>query len=399
MTVDVEKLHAARRNAANEIQTLLDEVDARSDKEMSAEDQAKYDRLNSEYDRRSRQIEIALEDLEVSKRFNEVFSKKVEPETAGESATEASLRKFLAGESRAVDFRLEQRDITKLSAGAGADTVPTGMASQLWAHLIEVSGVMQARPTIIRTASGEAIEFPTTTSHGTAALTTEAAAIAEADPAFAKRSIPTYKYGEIVQISRELLDDSAVDLVGYLAMKAGRSVGNAFGVHAVTGTGTAQPAGVATRATVGITGAASVAGAFSADNLIDLFYSVISPYRNSASCGWLMRDASVANVRKLKDTTNQYLWQPAMTVGAPETLLGKPVYTDPNVAAVGLSARSVLFGDMSAYYVRVVQDVRFERSDEFAFNQDLITFRAVLRAGGELVDQTGAVKAFVGNAA
>jgi HK97 family phage major capsid protein len=397
MSVDLEKLHAARRNAANEIQTLLDEVDARSDKEMSAEDQAKFDRLNAEYDRRSRQIEIALDDLEVSKRFNEVFSKKIEPEEA--APADAELRKFLKGESRSFDVRVEQRDLSKLSAGAGADTVPVGMSAQLWAHMVEVSGVLRANPTIIRTNSGEAIEFPTTTSHGSAALATEGSGIAENDPVFAKRSIPVYKYGQIVQVSRELIDDTAVDLTGYLAMAVGRNLGNASGTHFVTGTGSSQPAGVATRASVGVTGAASVAGAFTADNLIDLFYSVISPYRNSASCAWLMRDATVANVRKLKDTTNQYLWQPAMSVGAPETLLGKPLLTDPNVAAVALSARSVLFGDMSAYYVRLVQDIRFERSDDFAFNADLVTFRAVLRAGGELVDQTGAVKAFVGNAA
>jgi HK97 family phage major capsid protein len=111
-----------------------------------------------------------------------------------------------------------------------------------------------------------------------------------------------------------------------------------------------------------------------------------------------MRDATLASVRKLKDSQNQYLWQPGLQVGAPDVLLGKPVYTDPNVAAVATSAKSVIFGDISAYYVRIAGGVRFERSDDFAFQNDLVTFRAIVRGDGILADQTGAVKVFVGGA-
>ena len=238
-----------------------------------------------------------------------------------------------------------------------------------------------------------------TTAHSTAALTTEGSNISESDPAFAKRSLGAYKYGVIVQVSRELLDDTSVDLEGYIAMQTGRACGNALGAHLVTGTGTSQPSGIVTGASVGVTGGAGVTGAFTADNLIDLMFSVIAPYRNSASCAWMMKDSTLAAVRKLKDTTNQYLWQPSIQVGVPDTLLGKPVYTDPNVAAPALSAKSLVFGDIAAYFVRLAGGVRFERSDEFAFNADLVTFKAVVRGDGILADQQGAVKVFQGNAA
>jgi HK97 family phage major capsid protein len=211
--------------------------------------------------------------------------------------------------------------------------------------------------------------------------------------------LDAYKYAMTVQVSTELVTDTSVDLLGYLAMQSGRAVGNAFGTHAITGTGSSQPNGLATAATLGVTGGAGVAGAFTFDNLIDLFFSVIAPYRNSPSCAWLMRDAALATARKLKDTNGSYLWTPAATVGAPDTILSKPVYTDPNVAAVALSARSVLFGDISQYFVRMVNGIRFERSDDFAFQNDLVTFRCILRADGDLVDTTGAVKYFIGNAA
>ena len=83
-------------------------------------------------------------------------------------------------------------------------------------------------------------------------------------------------------------------------------------------------------------------------------------------------------------------------LGQPDMLLGKPVATDPNVAAAGNSAKSVLFGDFSAFWVRLAGGVRFERSDDFAFSSDLVTFKVVARADGMTVDQTGAIKAFVG---
>ena len=194
------------------------------------------------------------------------------------------------------------------------------------------------------------------------------------------------------------MDDTSVDLLGYVAMQAGRAVGNAMGTHLVLGTGSAQPNGISTAATLGVTGAASVAGAFSYDNLVALYYSVIAPYRASRSCGWLLRDASMATVRKLRDGAGNYIFLPGIG-DTPDTILGKPVNTDPNMAAVALGARSVLFGDFSQYFVRLVNGVRFERSDDFAFNADLVTFRTVIRGDGDLVDLTGSIKAFVGNAA
>jgi HK97 family phage major capsid protein len=160
----------------------------------------------------------------------------------------------------------------------------------------------------------------------------------------------------------------------------------------------AKPDGVIHGATLGKTGGTGVSGAFSSDDLIDLFFSVIAPYRRSPAATWMMADSSIATARKLKDTTGQYIWQPGLQAGVPDTILGKPVLTEPNMAAVATSAKSVLFGDMSTYFVRLAGGIRFERSDDFAFDTDLVTFRALLRADGALVDQTGAVKYYAGGA-
>jgi HK97 family phage major capsid protein len=111
-----------------------------------------------------------------------------------------------------------------------------------------------------------------------------------------------------------------------------------------------------------------------------------------------MSDTAVAAARKLKDSTNQYLWQPGLVSGEPNAFLGRPLFTDPNVDAPGLSKKSVIFGDMSKYFIRDVAGVRVERSVDFAFQNDLVTWRFILRTDGDLIDTTGAVKVFVGGA-
>ncbi len=399
--MSVKDLWVQYRSAADALQGLYDAAEGR---ELTAEEQATEQRINADVDGLLQRIDTELERQQRAASMGDLerrMASLIAPEPEQPARDEESrIRAFLKGETRSLVLSgAESRVQVKGTTTAGGHTVPTSFYDQLVEHLIEVSGIMQAGPTVLRTTSGENLQIPKTTAHGTAAITSENSAITASDSTFGQATLGAYKYGRLVQVSRELVEDTAVDLLGYLARDCGRSVGNAFGAHAVTGTGSSQPAGVVTGSTAGVTGAAAVAGVFTADNLIDLFYSVISPYRASTSCAWLMRDATVAAIRKLKDQNDQYLWQPSLVVGAPETLLGKPIYTDPNVAAVAATAKSVLFGDMSAYFVRMVNDIRFERSDDYAFNTDLVTFRCILRADGVLVDQTGAVKHFVGGAA
>ena len=323
------------------------------------------------------------------------------PAPAAENSDTAQIRSLLRGEQRSITLSggpAVKRDLSGGTTGAGGATVPISFYDQLVDHMIEVAAVMNAGATVLRTTSGEKIQVPVTTAHSSGALVAAGAPISESDPVFAQRDLDAFKYGVMVQVQRELIEDTAVDLLGYLAMQAGRAVGNAFGAHLATGTGSSQPAGIITDATVGVTGATGVTGAFTADNLIDLYYSVIAPYRMSPQAAWLMDDTTVAAVRKLKDANDQYLWVAGLSADQPDMLLGKPIITDPNIATPAVGAKSVLFGDISRYMVRMVNDVRFERSDEFAFGNDLVSFRCLVRGDGVLADQTGAVKVFQGGA-
>lgn len=405
MSSFIKALQERRANVWEQAKELLDTAEQEK-RDLTAEEEAKYQALNADLDKIDQRAKDLVEAEQRTKdaeaAFAGLLAKPQEPGARKGEEKDSELRRWARGEQRAVEVAkpdgVSFRDLTKGTATAGGNTVPTTFYGQLMAHLIEVSGIMMAGPTVLNTASGESIEIPVTTAHSTAALTPEANPISESDPAFGKRTLGAYKYGVLLQASSELLTDTGVDLEGYLAMQAGRALGNAFGVHAITGDGSSKPTGVITSASAGVTGGTGVAGAFTADNLIDLYYSVIAPYRNSTSCGWLMRDATLGAARKLKDGQGQYLWQPSIQVGAPDTLLSKPVHTDPNVAAVATTAKSVAFGDFSQYFVRLAGGVRFERSDDYAFNSDLVTFRAIIRADGLLVDQTGAVKVFTGAA-
>lgn len=405
MSEIAKRLRDRRLAVWNEARELADTA-AEENRAFTAEEQGKWDALNSELDKLDERIGAVIAGEQRAKdadaAFDSLLSKPKTGPVAG-SDRAGELRKFLRGESTRtydvvpdgpVDFRV----LSKLTAAAGLNTVPTSFYDRLMAHLIETSAVLQANPTVLNTASGESVQVPKTTAHSSAAIVAESGTIATSEPTFGQITLGAFKYGTLIQVSRELLNDTGVDLEGYLSMQAGRALGNAFGAHMVLGTGTAQPRGLVTDASLGKTGGTGVVGAFTGDDLIDLQYSVIAPYRASSSCYWIVKDSTLANLRKLKDTTNQYLWQPSVQVGAPDTLLGKPVLTDPNVAAVALSAKSVIFGDISQYFVRIAGGVRFERSEDFAFSTDLITFRALLRADAALIDLTGAVKYFAGGA-
>lgn len=266
---------------------------------------------------------------------------------------------------------------------------------------------MQAGPTVLNTGGGETLQIPKTTAHSTAAITGQGAQIPTADPAFSQATLSAYKYGVMLQVSRELLDDSSVDLLGYLAMQSGRAVGNAFGSDLINGNGSSKPSGLifATSASPGVTGGVTSAisgsgvatGGATYANLVDMEYSIIAPYRQSRSCYWLAKDATVGGFRKITDGQGRPIWEPSTVLGSPDLMLGKPLVADPFMPAVGTNAFSIAFGDFSQFFVRLVGGVRFERSDDYAFGSDLVTFRCLIRGDGTLVDTNG-VKVFKGGA-
>ncbi len=388
-----QRLTEERVRAREQAKTIIDAAEGR---EFTAEEDQSLARIDTDLN----ELESRIGDiLDAERRAQDLDAKlatyrpTVDPSRPRDEATE--LRSWLRGEGGKT-FEVERRDVLKTSTGA---PVPTSFYDQLVVHMVHV-GPMLELSTVLNTASGENMQIPRTTAFSTSAITAEGAAISESDPTFgAFVTLGAYKYSHLVQVSREMIEDQGVDVVGFLAENTGTSLGVKVNTDLTVGTGSSQPRGITLDTTLGVTGSASVAGAFTADNLIDLVYSVNQAYRRQPRCAWQMRDAAIASVRKLKDSQNRYLFEPSLQAGQPDNLLGFPLYSNPDVAAPALSAKSVIFGLMPKYYVRQAGAVRLDRSDEFAFNADLITFRATMRVDGALVDTTGAVKHFIGNAA
>lgn len=391
-----KRLHEQRLHAWERAKAILETAEAEN-RDLTAEESTNFEAASADMnalDERIRRNRLVAEQRAIIDDFREQYDAAPSQDDKPDE-----WRQFLAGERRTYQVPMRDAIESRALATASSPAVKQDITGQLWMHLIATATVAGIS-TVITTSKGNPMPVPTTTGDPTGSLVAEGVAISPTDPTLVNRTLNSYDYKSLTYVSTQLLEDEAFDVAGLIAQQAGRAVGNALGADLVTGNGSTAPGGVVTGSSLGKTGSASVSGAFSADDLIDLFFSVIAPYRNSPKAAWLMRDASLAAVRKLKTSgSGEYLFTPAATVGAPDTLLGKPVYTDPNVAAVALGAKSVLFGDFGAYYTRIVNGVRFERSNDFRFNTDEVAFRTVLSADGILVDQTGAVKHFIGNAA
>ncbi len=430
-----KRLRDRRLNVWEQCKTLADRA-ATENRSFSAEEQGSWDVLNEEMDTLDTRIKAALDaeqrSAEADAAFNRLHADAEGKKFAKEPAVKAlnnELRKFLLGDSRGnatgggyeisrpdnsrinwnygpvnlAEIRRaesEYRTLVSTNAGSGSNLVPTDFYDQLIAHLIEVSGILQCGPTVLNTAGGENLQIPKTTSHSApSAVLTQAGTLQQSEPQFGLTTLAAFKYGILIQVARELLDDSGVDLVGYLAMQCGRALGNKFGSDLVTGTGTTMPNGLVTTATVGVTGTTTgKSGQPQYSDLVNLEYSVIAPYRQSKSCYWLARDATIGQFRLLLDGQSRPIWEPSMVLGSPDLLLGKPLVADPYMPATVTGGKSVAFGDFSQFFVRIVGPVRFERSDDFLFGSDLVAFRALIRGDGTLVDTTGAIKLFQGPA-
>jgi HK97 family phage major capsid protein len=128
-----------------------------------------------------------------------------------------------------------------------------------------------------------------------------------------------------------------------------------------------------------------------ADLLVDLQHSLVPDYAGRGF--WLMNNSTWASIRKLKNADNRYLVEPALISAGQKQLLGQPVVIDPNMPNMAANAKSILFGDFSGYVIRDAGQIRIERSDDYAFANDLVTFRYVMRTDGDLVDES-AIRAY-----
>ena len=376
-----------RNRAWNEAKSILDKAAAEK-RDLTAEESQTYERISKELDERANTIAKLREDeareLRLDAATREIADQARPVAQAPVADDAAALRSLIMGEKRGHSF--ERRDVLKTSTGS---PVPTSFYDQVIMKARLVAPVLQTS-TVLNTAGGENLQIPSLSTYSVGTITAEGNAIGESDPAFnAFVTLSAYKYSFLTQVSEELLTDSGVDFLGFLADQVGNALGYAVGSALTVGTGTVEPKGIVTASAVG--GTAGTATAFTADNLIDLLYSLDGAARNLPGVGWMMNGKSIGAVRKLKDTAGNYVFQPSLAMDSPDMLLGKPIYENPSMADVATGTKSVIVGHLPSYFVRTVGGLRLDRSDDFAFNAGLITFRAQFRVDGNL-PQTSHIK-------
>jgi HK97 family phage major capsid protein len=263
----------------------------------------------------------------------------------------------------------------------GGYLVPDEFEHKLVEALTE-ENIFRQLATIIQTSSGDR-KIPVVSSKGTASWIDEEGAFTESDDAFGQVTIGAYKLGTMIKVSEELLNDNVFDLEGYIAKEFARRIGNKEEEAFFTGNGTGKPNGILNStggADVGVTSAGATA--ITVDELMDLYYSLNTPYRKNAV--WILNDSTIKAIRKLKDGNGNYLWQPSLTAGTPDTILSRPVMTSAYMPTLVAGAKTIAFGDYSYYWIADRQGRSFKRLGELYAPNGQVGFLGSQRVDGKL---------------
>lgn len=405
MSQYLNKLVEDRQSAYHAAKEKMDAVAAEG-RDLSAEEREFVDRTFAELDEKRALIDtlIAAEKREAeiadAMRGMENVARPVEARTAPESSDADILREIVSGERRGFTFGIEQRDLVKTTSNA---PVPTTFSSQVIDQARLVGPMLDPSiVTVLTTASGEDLKLPSLSTWSTAAIEAEAASIDESDPAFGSTTLKAYKYAFMIQLSSEFLADSNIDVLGFLSQQAGNEFGYRINAALTTGTGTVQPTGIVTSAAAGVTGGTATAtkgtGYFDADDVISLVYSLDGAARRMPGFGVMGSGSAIAALRKIKTSGGDYVFVPSIQAGTPDQVLGYRLIENPAMAAPASGAVSLVAGHFPSYYVRSVGGLQVARSDDFAFQNDLVSLRFTWRVDGAL-PQTSHVKKFTGGTA
>ena len=359
---------------------------------LSAEDDAIFNKMMDDVDKLGREIarmeKMEAMDVEMSKATSKPLTSapttRMEDEPVsktGRGGNGYAKNFWNAMRSKSVSHEV----LNALQVGTdseGGYLVPDEYERTL-IEALEDQNIFRQLAHVIHTSSGDR-KIPVVASKGTASWIDEEAQYPESDDAFGQVSIGAYKLATMIKISEELLNDSVFDMPAYIAKEFARRIGAAEEEAFFTGNGTGKPLGILAAtggADTGVTAAA--ADKITMDEVIDLFYSLRAPYRRNAV--FIMNDSTVKALRKLKDGQGQYLWQPSVTAGTPDTILNRPVYTSGFMPTIATGNKTILFGDLGYYWVADREGRSFKRLNELYAPTGQVGFLASQRVDGKLI--------------
>lgn len=386
MSEFVKAQQELRANLTEQIREVIEGAESEG-RGLDAAELEKIDRIEADIRKADETIAVA-ERNEARKMEAAVAAKGFIPSVSEERGAAEILRSIASGEMR--DYTFEKRAALTPST----NTVPKSFYDEVF-DVARLTSPMLETSQVISTASGEDLTIPTLTAYSTAALVAAAGTVAASEPTYSSITLGAYKYGFLIQAANELVTDAGFDLAAHLAQEAGNGIGYGIGAALTTGDGSSKPNGIVTAAGSGVTGGTGVSGVPTADNLIDLIYSLDGAVRRLPGMGIMANGATIGKIRKLKDTAGNYLYQ--VGVGQPDTFAGVRVVENPHLADTAVDAKSVIAGDLSSYKVRVAGGLQVASSQDYAFNTDLTTWRFLIRVDGDLTHASH-VKYFKGGA-
>jgi HK97 family phage major capsid protein len=279
------------------------------------------------------------------------------------------------------NFRDIRNDLEVGEKSEGGYLVPDEFERTLIEALTE-ENIMRSLATTIKTESGDR-KIPIVKSKGQAYWLDEEEAYKLSDDEFGQTTLNAYKVGTAIKISEELLNDSAFDLEAYISKEFARRVGAKEEEAFFVGDGNGKPTGIFDTTNGGELGATTSGASITFDDIIELFYSVNTPYRKKGV--WLLNDSSVKLLRKIKDSTGNYIWSPAVSADLPDTILNRPYYTSAYAPTAESGSRCIAFGDMSYYWIADREGRTFQRLNELYAMTGQVGFRGYERVDGKLI--------------
>lgn len=357
---------------------------------LSTEDDAAYTRMETEITALGNEIarmeRLEAMDNQLSKPVNTPITEKpasVKPDTKTGRKSDAYKSAFWNVTRHKDRVTPEMKNALQEGVDTeGGYLVPDEFEQTLVQGLNE-NTVIRSHAHVITTSSG-LHKIPVVASHGSAAWIDEEGAYTESDDVFGQVQLDAHKVGTIIKVSEELLNDAAFDLESYIRTEFIRRIGDKEEEAFLSGNGTAKPTGILNATgggQVGVTTASATA--ITADELIDLYYSLKAPYRRNAV--WILNDSTVKAIRKLKDSTGNYLLQPALKDGEVSTILGRPYFTSAFAPEIAAGAKTIIFGDLSYYWIGDRQGISFKRLNELYAGNGQVGFLASKRLDGKTV--------------
>ena len=384
-----QKRHAIAEQAREILKKAGDENRA-----LTSDEEVQWDRMMADVDSLRSTIDRIEKQSEVDSSFEarmEVTAKQAtSPMAPTQDQFSSAFRAWclngqegLTSEQRAI---MKEYRAQSTSGSAGGYTIPQGFYNQLIDAMKAYGGVRESGATVITTASGNTLPIPTVDDTGNiGAILAENTAASAQDVTFGQKTLSAYKYtSKVVLVSYELMQDSAFNMEQFLAQKLAERIGRITNQHFTTGTGSSQPQGLVTGSALGKTGANGQTTSVTYDDLVDLFHSVNRAYRRNAK--FMMADSTYKAIRKLKDSYGQPLWATNVATGAPDTLLGAQLIINDDVAAMAASAKSILFGDFTSYFIRDAKNVELYRIADKYIESGQVGFVAFSRHDGLVAD-------------